>query len=788
MGHIFHPIRTYARFLLAGCAWCAVLLLPVWSGAQNCHIHIFGHVRDTTSSDPIPYANILIQETGHGALADEQGYFHIEGLCPGEYTVRATRIGCTDYEQRIQIRVDTGILIRMQQTSLELGKVEVRAGKIALAQAQATQTLEGIAFETGKGLGLAESLKNIPGVSSLNTGATISKPIIQGLHSNRIVIINNGVRQEGQQWGSEHAPEIDPFTAQEVTVIKGAGSVRYGADALGGIILLNPAPLRETAGMNGELQLQGMSNGRTGIVSGMLETRLNPSKLPLAGRIQGTLKRGGNLHTPDYFLQNTGVSEYNFSWTARLDRPNWYSEAYYSRFYAETGILRDAHIGNVTDLQNAIQRGRPLEDGAFTYTLGRPQQRALHELVRWTTQHNLGEHHKLNVQFSRQFNRRQEYDAHRRFNVLPAQLDAPQIALEITTYRAEVDLEHHWFKHLSGHTGVNAMTQRNTTDKGGLLPDYTNQLLGVYWTEHWKNYPNPLELELGVRYDIQSLSAGPFDKEPLNLQRNFQNFSGSAGAIYSFSQRTRLRLNIGTAWRAPHVSELYSAGVHHGSASYEEGNPNLQAERAWNNSLTFEWATPEDRYTLFISGYYNLIQDFIYLKPMSAPVLTIRGAFPGFTYAQTDARLTGIDTRFTMHPGVRWAIEAQAALLQSWNRTQQDYIIFMPPNQFRYSLRYSLNLEAKPCPERYVQLSAIQVLRQRWAPQDQDFTTPPAGYLRFDAEAAYTLHIGKQHIELGLSVRNMLDIRYRDYLNRLRYFAEEPGRNILFRVRLPIGL
>jgi iron complex outermembrane receptor protein len=770
--------RLYAGLL-------PLCFFSVVAQGQNCHLHLYGYVRDSSTAVPLSFASILIRETGQGALADEQGYFHVEGLCPGEYTLQATRVGCSDKTERLTVRVDTGVSIYLQQTSLELGRVEVSATRAAQVSAQASNTLGGIGLDAGKALGLAESLKRIPGVSSLNTGATISKPVIQGLHSNRILILNNGVRQEGQQWGSEHAPEVDPFTAQEATVIKGAGSVRYGSDALGGVILLKPAAIRSAAGLGGEINLQGMGNGRGGAASGMLEFRPAGAKLPIAARIQGTLKRSGNLRTPDYFLHNTGVLERNFSWTLRTDRPNWESEVYYSRFYTQLGILRDAHIGNLSDLKEAIERGRPLQDGAFSYQLARPQQRALHELVRWRTKMRVGESSYLEWQLSRQFNRRQEYDAHRRFNALPAALDEPQIALEITTHRIEADLEHHWMKHLSGHIGVNAMAQRNTTDRGALLPDYENSAVGAYWIERWKNYPQPLELELGLRYDLQRLSAGPFERDTSIKIRSFRNISGSLGAVYALSARARLRAHSGLAWRAPHVSELYSSGVHHGSASYEQGNPYLGPERAWNNSLTLEWASEEDRHTLFLSVFYNRIDDYIYLQPMAAPVLTIRGAFPGFAYAQADARLRGFDARYALHPGARWMAEVQASVVQGWNRARKEYLVFMPPVQLRYHLRYSLNLEAKPCPERFLQISAVQALQQSWAPEGQDYAAPPAGYMRIDAEAAYSLHLGRQHIELGLSVINLLNAEYREYLNRLRYFAAEPGRNVLLRIRLP---
>lgn len=772
-------------WIAGGLLWMQILL-PSALFSQDCHLHLYGYVKNAHGNQPMGFASVMIKETGNGTVADESGYFHLEGFCPGVYTVVASRIGANYSEMSVRISADTGIVVYLQEAGILLEKVEIRAEKPVQTSSQSSQTLSGAMLEAGKGLGLGESLKRLPGVTTLNTGATIAKPVIQGMHSNRILILNNGVRQEGQQWGAEHAPEIDPFLAQQISVIKGAGSIRYGSDGLGGIILVQPAPLRSTPGLSGEINLQGMSNGQTGIASAMLETRLKNPRLPLAGRVQGTIKRGGNLRTPQYFLNNTGVAEYNFSWTGRIEKDRWNSEVFYSRFYSQLGILRDAHIGNLTDLQNAIERGRPLQDGSFSYFLGRPQQQILHELVKWTTQVSTGNIGKLEFQASRQFNRRAEFDAHRRFNALPETADEAQIILEITTHQLSSNWEHRWMKHLHGDAGLTFMTQSNTTDRGALLPNFDNRVLGAYWIERWKNYPKPLEFELGLRYDLQQISAGPFERDTNIRERNFRNLSGSFGAIYAFNERWKLRANIATAWRAPHVSELYSQGVHHGSASYEQGNADLEAERAWNNSLTLEWNSEDKRSSMVLTGFYNHIDNYIFLNPMPQPVLTIRGAFPAFEYAQANARLTGADAQFTLQAARHWILEAQASVLQSWNDELGDFLVFMPPNQFRYTLKYHAATDAKT-PQRFIQLSAVHMLRQTWAPDGIDYAPAPDGYLRFDLEALYTLRLGNKPLELGCSVINLLNTEYRDYLNRLRYFAAETGRNVIFRIKMPFG-
>ncbi|HLT23904.1 MAG TPA: Plug domain-containing protein, partial [Ignavibacteria bacterium] len=152
----------------------------------------------------------------------------------------------------------------------ETDTIEVETETIKDPTTLTKDELSGPELDKTKGKPLAEALKEITGVSTIQTGSSISKPVIHGLHSNRILILNNGVRQEGQQWGFEHAPEIDPFIAKKLTVIKGANSVRYGSDAIGGVILVEPNDLQYNMNkLNGEVNLIGFSNGRAGVISGI---------------------------------------------------------------------------------------------------------------------------------------------------------------------------------------------------------------------------------------------------------------------------------------------------------------------------------------------------------------------------------------------------------------------------------------------------------------------------------------------------------------------------------------
>ncbi len=755
--------------------------MPFGMAAQSCTVQLSGQVLEAHTRNPLPFATIFLRDSSQNTVADESGQFLITNICPGTYTVVCQMVGYAPFEIRLALQHDTLQYFLLEETAIQLKNVEVTAKAIAETGTQQRQDLEGTALESGKALGLGEALKRLPGITTLNTGHSISKPMIQGLNGNRIVLLNNGVRLEAQQWGDEHAPEIDPFIAAKVSVVKGAAGVRYGADAMGGVVLVEPEPLREKPGVGGQVSLGAFSNGRTGVVSASVEGMLS-GKLPLSGRLQGTFKRGGNVQTPDYFQRNTGVEELNYSWALGLQKETFSTALYYSVFSTQLGILRDAHIGNLTDLNLAIERGRPLEDGAFTYEIGRPMQQVLHELLKWQFSVKTGEKSRLEIAAARQFNRRQEFDAHRPFGNLPDNLTQPQFEFEITTYTVDANLDHRWLPNTKGSIGVQGIQQRNTTDFGALIPNYTTQSAGIYWVERWRKLPSPWEVELGMRYDHKGLFISTQGADTIAQDRVFGNFSGTTGVVYHFAEAT-LRLNAGTAWRAPHPNELYSDGVHHGAAAYELGDPNLQAERALNLALSANWTKPK-QFAATISLYHNRIADFIYLEPQSTPKLTIRGAFPAFHYRQADAALTGFDWNLAVFLNRSFTIESQGSVLRAWNREAGDYLTFMPADRFTHAIRYAFgNREEATDEQPFVRLGMTNVLRQSRVPQG-DLAPPPPGYTRFDAEAGTTFQWGKNPVEIGISVFNLFNARYRDYLNRFRYFTDELGRNVFVRAKI----
>lgn len=753
--------------------------------SPECTLSLYGKVIDDHDQQPLAFAAVYISELQKGAVTDSAGNYYIGGICPGTYTVKCTHLGCNPLEVKLTIKRNLQKNFYPEHHAEELGRVEIQASREDVPT-QASSELEGRKLDETRGRSLGDALKDVTGVATIQTGSSISKPIIHGMHSNRILVLNNGIRQEGQQWGLEHAPEVDPFIAGKLSVVKGANSVRYGSDAMAGIILVEPRPLRDSAGIGGELNLAGFSNGRQGAASAMLEG--NFKKLPaLSWRTQGTLKRSGNIKTPGYYLKNTGMEEHNFSVAAAFNKKRWGTEVFYSQFNTKLGIFSGSHIGNLTDLQHAFEMGEPLETSGFSYEIGRPYQQAEHELLKLQGHTWTGKAGKLQIVYARQYNLRMEYDKHLPLNDSLAALGLPDLKYEITTHTGDMTWEHVAVKNISGSIGVNGITQGNTYEGRFFIPNYRNYGAGAFWIERWKK--NKLELEGGARYDYRWLKV--YKRLPDNSiyspEFNYNNVSGTVGAIYTLKDGVSFNVNAGTAWRAPAVNELFSNGLHHGAASIETGNENLAPETALNFIATGSYKPEGKKLSAELSVYYNIIENYIYQKPQLPPALTVHGAFPAFSYQQANATFKGLDAMAGYYITKQLSVTGKASIVRAFNESVNEYFVLIPPDRYEAEMTYELR-DRKKLRNAYISLSATHVAKQWRVPANSDFAPPPAAYTLAGLEAGFSVPIKKQEVTIGFSVTNLFDTKYRDYLDRFRYYSDAPGRSVNLRLKVPFEI
>jgi iron complex outermembrane receptor protein len=658
-----------------------------------------------------------------------------------------------------------------------LADVEVVGTPRPAQPLQSSSMLDATA-QAGRPLG--EILSAVNGVATFSNGATLVKPVVHGLSGARVLTLANGIRQEDQQWGTEHALAIDPLALEAIRVVRGAAGVRYGPEAMGGAVVMEPAPLRSDAGTSAIVRTALFSNNGMGLFGGSIEHRFQ--KMPrLALRVQGSGRRGGNYALPgSYRAANTALAEGAGSLLTSWRGAHSEVEVYYSVFRTSLGLYRGSHTGNQKDLEAAVASPIPLWPADFSYAIERPWQQVTHHLAKAKAaiDTRIG---RASITYGFQYNLRREYDVQR------IETDRAQLNLSLVTQTLHLALDHRRFGAFSGSVGAEGVYAENRFEDGDrvFLPFYDTRGVGAYAIERYRR--GDWTVEAGLRWDVRHYDVknpeGP-SQGVVRYERSYSAPSVTLGARREWGSG-HVGATLSGAWRAPQPAELFAAGYHQSAARVETGNRDLVAERAYGVNIDAE--RHFGKLGVEATFYHQRIADYIYLQP-GPGLLTIRGFFRTFQYAQTDAALTGTDLTLSYDWTDGLTTTAQASLLRARDVAADDWIILIPPDRFRLFTRYALDLGRLR--GAYVSVDGRYVAQQTRVPQNFDaidFPRPPARYFLLGAEVGSVLHFGKQPLTWSLAVSNALNTRYRDYLDAFRYFLDRPGRDVALRVTVPFS-
>jgi iron complex outermembrane recepter protein len=746
--------------------------------AQDCNIILEGKVLDAATGVPLPFTVVSLEESGQICTANDSGVFVLKSICAGSYHLRVSHIGCDPEKQYIQLLSDTVLTIFMKHHVELLSEIVIRGRRTDNAGSTSHSINRSeISEESNKNF--ADILEKIQGVNTIRNGSGISKPIVHGLYGNRLTILNNGIVQSGQQWGNDHAPEIDAFVADNITVVKGAASLAYPGTQMGAIILVEPGSIAKEPHLHGELNSITQSNGRGQTAN----LRFEQYNKILAWRISGTYKHIGDRKSPEYYLSNTGQRE--ASGAIQLEKKisnSWITNAYYSYFYTQIGLLRGSHIGNLTDLQNAFTLETPLYTSKdFSYQIEAPKQRVQHHLLKAETKYFLTFTKSIQVKYAYQLNQREEFDIRRgdRSNI-PA-LNLGQAAHFVEAFFKKSDDENNGYK-IGFQYNYTDNSNHPETGVLPLIPDFYSYQSSAFailqkTIKKWS-------YEGGLRYDRKDLFVWSISKTlPREIQKkehHFENLSASLGAAFSPFRKFKFTSGIGYTKRAPEINELYSAGLHQGVSGIEEGDPSLSHEESLKFTLSSDWQIKSKLFVQLL-GYFHSIGNFIYLEPQKEFRLTIRGAFPVFLYKQTDANIIGSDLLVSYEPISKIRLVLKASWLRGQNVSTNIPLVLMPAPRAQGSFTYML-ADLKGFRSNNITISGRYVARQNHLRADQDFLTSPADYFLLGFNASTSFSFDHSTLKVSLSGENVLNKRYRDYLNRLRYFSDDAGMNLALRI------
>jgi iron complex outermembrane recepter protein len=744
---------------------------------------VTGRVIDKSTEMPLENATIIVVGQQRGTVTDSSGTYALPTVA-GSAVLEYRYVGYKTQRVSVTLTRDTTITVALEPDVSVSKTVEVLAERNPRAMTSTTGvTLSAQDLDRSRGQTLGETLAGIVGVDVLQTGASIAKPVIRGLHSDRVITMQSGISQEGQQWGGEHAPEIDPFSPGRVEVIKGAAGVEYGIGAIGGVIRVIPRDIDFTKPLSGSILLNGYSNNSQGAASVNLEGSPNGNN-DLSWRIQSSVRKAGDYRTSGYVVDNSGFQELSINSLLAFKAGRINNRVYASTYNTELGIYTGAHFGSPNDLQRAIDRGGPAIEQPFTYAIKSPKQQVRHHLVSVESSLFIPDIGALDVHYGLQQNNRKEFDAHGRFG---RELNKAAFDLTLTTQTLDVRLQHLRFSGLDGKAGLQLKRQGNVRNSVGfLIPDFRSYSAGFYVLESMQL--GDIRLEAGGRIDY--LWNRVYSVRSPRIEGRSDRWlqpSGALGIVWNITDELEMSATVGSAWRPAGVNERFSYGVHHGTAQYEIGDPNLRPEFATNAEVGLSWET--DKGGVRLNLWNSSIKDFVQLRPDGTIVSTIRGAFPLYLYQQYDATLRGVEISLHVHPVHFYESAIKGTALRGDNRELDEPLYMMPASNIQW-----INNLALPANSTFrqntLQISLRSVARQNRYPalvQTESYREPrpPKGYSLLDIGMSSNIRVGKHGVDFSIDVKNVLNTTYRDYLSRFRYLIDEPARNVVARFAIP---
>ncbi|MFV0248561.1 MAG: TonB-dependent receptor [Tenacibaculum sp.] len=788
------------------------LCLNTIANNQQCKYSFSGLLSDSYNKLPIEGALVFIKNQNKHTTSNIKGKFIFTNLCYGKTVIEIAHIGYKPKIIEINITGNTYRTINLEQHLEKLNKVSIRAKANLKTKAAQESLLKSKSLDNFSNASLGDAVKKISGVSSINTGNSLVKPVINGLHSSRVHISINNIGLEDQQWGVEHAPSVDVNIAESISLIKGANALQYSGDAIGGMIIVNRAKNHLKDSLYGKSIFTQQSNGRMFSVSSALYKNY-ASGVYING--QASYKKAGDFKAANYLLSNTGLQLKAFTIETGYKKHNKGFELFYSYLQSEIGILSGAHNGSVSDLLNALNSKQPLIVNKFSYNVNNPKQKLDHQLLKVSAYKYINEQTKIYIQYDYQENNRLEFDLRR---VDKKNLPALDLLLKTHNFKADISLDKHRLKHFK--FGLNAGYQNNfsnpATKQRRLIPDYDKYNLGMYAISELKIHKTLVNI--GLRYNYEHVNAKKFYQKSrwksLNYQQtfnhfivddqvsgsqiltnpvfNFSNFSTSIGITQKINTVSSLILNYGLANRNPNPAELFSDGLHQSASRIELGYLALQTETA--NRLSASYKLNSNKISLSLEGFYNCISNFIYLEP-SGIETSLRGAFPVWSYRQTKANLFGLDIDLQYDINNFVLLSNTMSILKGKDMLNKRPLIDIPP----FKVSNALIFKKIKWKNFYTKLESEFNTKQNAYPNNNfkvfipainnyelvDISSPPPAYHLLNFSTGFNLNMSKTKVNVQFFIDNILNKSYRNYLNRLRFFADDLGRN--FKIQLKIN-
>lgn len=768
-----------------------------------------GQVLDQNQS-PIPYVNIEINNTQY--QADAEGKFNILNISNGKYKIFINEQGYKPIEKELIISSSQNLKFTLiHDHTFQLKEVDLVAHKHDFTTSNSQHVDKEFIKENYAG-SLAKSLENMAGVNASGIGSATSKPIIRGLGFNRLLVSENGIKQEGQQWGADHGLEIDALNIEDVEVIKGPAALEYGNEAIAGVIKINNNQIPKKNSHKTNIGLLYQSVNENYLTSFNHQLRGNR----IFYKIKGSYSDYADFKTTtdriryldrwmpvaNKRVKNTAGNEFNLQGQLGYVDEKFRSILTVSNFSQKTGFFPGSH--GVPSLE------RLEHDGNYS-DINFPYQKVNHFKVISESEFKIDPNNLVKLNFGFQNNLRQEISAfHSHYNNEVAPLIDPNLELNfnLSTYDVHLKYEHLHNQNFKTIVGAQSQIQDNRI-KGYnyLLPKYDRNIYSAYIIEEFKK-GNTWKVTAGIRYDYGNFkSEGYFDQNLFNylsnkgfglnianyyaersqdIDRNYKSLNGMFGATFQPNEFWDFNLNLGTNFRLPTAIELGSNGIHHGSFRHERGDSSLDTEKGY--AIDFKTTFHKKGWEIAVSPYLYYFSNYIFLKPSGEFSILPHGG-QIYQYTQSKALLSGfefeINKQITSNLGTQFIFEyINNRQLDSKNRLHH-YLPFTPPNSVFSRVNYKIETKSSYLNDIELNLTGKYAFEQKNIAQNEDITKDYF-LLGFGAKTEIVFNNFKG--TLSFQVSNVLNKKYYNHTSFYRALQlPEQARNFQVILNIPFG-
>jgi len=799
-----------------------------------------GTVTDKADGKPIAGATIAIPDLRIATISDANGKYTINHLPKGIYLVQVRFLGYATFTQRVDFTKTTVLDAVLHVSSIETGEVVItgvsKATEIKRDPVPMIAVGKSFIDERSASGNVIDEIANLPGISAVTTGPNVSKPFIHGLGYNRVVTAEDGIRQEGQQWGDEHGIEVDQNSIDRIEVIKGPASLSYGSDAIGGVVnLLTPTPVPDGKILG---SVQGIYGTNQGLMNGSFRLYGNQNGLVWGTIISG--KEAKDFQNPhDGRVFHTGYKEGDARAMVGLNKSWGYSylnASIFDDFQEIPDGSRDSVTRQFTQQISDADTYRPIVPGSLlnSYAITPLHQHVQLYRIYDNSNFILG-NGNLIVNLGYQFSHRREYTHY-------TEPDIPGLNLHLATYTYDVKYNFNLGNDYETTVGVNGQYQNNTIGGATVFPIPAYHQFDIGPFAIIKKSFGKLDLSAGARYDSRSITqqaayvdttnvfyptlagqnptTGPnVYKQFSALSKTFSGATGSFGATYNFSDEFLIKGNIARGFRAPSIAELSANGADPGSSIYHVGNSDFKPEFNVQGDIGAFLTLPN--VTASVELFDNNIQNYIFqeqiLDSQGNPVRVNpdgspnpNGIYSKFTYVQSTARIDGGEFYLDIHP-LSWLHFANSLTLTYGTNLgngghQPDslkYLPFIPPLHTHSELRgtFAKGFGSFKNVYAFVGFDHYDAQNRFFAAYGTETYT--AGYNLLSAGIGGNLmdSKGRKVVELFIEGTNLANVAYQSNMSRLKYFDNanpgpavsmpgifNMGRNISFKVVVPFDL